>query len=88
MYHKIFTDKKYSIGRKMGRLLEEAGSEEIIGQQKTDSLIIIGGIREITADMLKSFNCTRKELLEILCHCRKTVEDYYHDRIFRLPTRE
>ena len=38
--------------------------------------------------MLKGFNCTRKELLEILCHCRQTVEDFYHDRKFKLPSRE
>ena len=46
----------------------------------------IGGIREITDDMLKGFNCTRKELLEILSHCRQAVEDFYHHRKFKLPT--
>lgn len=30
--------------------------------------------------MLQNFNCTRKELLEILCHCRKAVEDFYHNK--------
>lgn len=72
MYHKIFVDKNYSLGLKMRRLLEE-GAEEIGELPREEAMLVVGGIREITEDMLKGFNCTRKELLEILCHCRKTV---------------
>jgi hypothetical protein len=49
---------------------------------------VIGGLKEVTDDMLKNFNCTRRELLEILCHCRTTVEDYYHDRKFVLESKD
>ena len=62
MYHKIFVDRNYSLGLKMKRLLEE-GSENISEMAKEDARLAIGGIREITEDMLKGFNCTRKELL-------------------------
>lgn len=87
MYHKIFVDRNYSMGRKMLKLVSTS-KEQLHEHSNKEAAIIIGGLREVTEDMLKSFNCTRKELLEILCHCRKTVEDYYHDRKFHLKSKE
>ena len=35
---------------------------------------------EISRDLLQGFNCSRKELLEILAYCRKSVEEYFNTR--------
>lgn len=87
MYHKMYVDRNYSMGRKMNKLVSNT-KEQLNEHSNKQAAIIIGGLKEVTSDMLKSFNCTRKELLEILCHCRKTVEDYYHDRKFKLKSKE
>jgi hypothetical protein len=33
----------------------------------------------VSDDLLQGFNCSRKELLEILAYCRKSVEQYFHN---------
>jgi hypothetical protein len=32
--------------------------------------------------MLEGFNCSRKELTQILCFCRTIVEEFLYSRIF------
>ena len=75
MFHKIFVDKNYSLGKKMQKFITEAPTLRSHNQ-------LVGGLNELSDDMLQSFNCTRKELLSILCYCRKSVEDYYHNRMY------
>ena len=37
---------------------------------------------EMVQDLLKGFNCSRKELTEILPFCRSTIEEFLYSRIF------
>lgn len=76
------------MAQKMNTLIESKKNKNIVDLPETEAFITVGCIQEITHDMLQGFNCTRKELLDILCHCRKSVEDYYHDRIFKLPKKD
>ncbi len=39
---------------------------------------------EVVEDMLEGFNCSRKELTQILCYCRIVVEEFLYMRVFPL----
>lgn len=36
---------------------------------------------ELIEDLLKDFNCSRKELLDILCFCGMAMENYLYERL-------
>jgi len=80
MFSRMLVDGNYGLGQKMQavsrRFKEEAKLETI---SKDDLMWLSEALNEISDDLLLGFNCSRKELLEILAYCRKSVEQYFHN---------
>jgi len=45
MYHKIFVDKNYSMGRKMDKLVNESKDMQLGDNSKREAEVIIGGLK-------------------------------------------
>jgi hypothetical protein len=84
MYSKMLLEEHYSMGQKVTSFLSVVS--------RTVSLQNIQWIEEVknemVEDMLEGFNCSRKELTQILCFCRTVVEEFLYSRIFPLEQPE
>jgi hypothetical protein len=76
----MLVDGNYSLGQKILSILSKFKDEEKIDSCSKDDLHWLHeALSEISDDLLQGFNCSRKELLEILLYCRKSVEQYFHN---------
>lgn len=81
MFSRMLVDANYTLGRKMQLVCERFNSEAQIEAASKDELRWLSeALSEMSRDLLQGFNCSRKELLEILAYCRKSVEEYFHNR--------
>lgn len=86
MFHQIFCNTAYSMGKKIKVLMTKSKEFHKKGQKEKDS-VAIGCINEIGDEVLSNFNCSRKELSDILCFCRISVENCYHFSKFKLNSK-
>lgn len=80
MFSKMLVDSNYSLGQKILAVLNKfKGEERVENCSKDDIHWLHEALNEVSDDLLQGFNCSRKELLEILAYCRKSVEQYFHN---------
>lgn len=82
MYSKMLLEENYSMGQKVNAFL--SASNDSISLQNIEWIENVKN--EMVSDMLEGFNCSRKELTQILCFCRTVVEEFLYSRIFPLDS--
>jgi hypothetical protein len=81
MFSRMLVDSNYSLGKKMETVCDKySGETQIASYSKDELRWLSSALAEMSKDLLQGFNCSRKELLEILAYCRKSVEEYFHTR--------
>lgn len=80
MFSRMLVDGNYSLGQKMLSVLCKLKDEQRVEDCSKDDLYWLHeALSEVSTDLLQGFNCSRKELLEILAYCRKSVEQYFYN---------
>ncbi len=80
MFSRMLVDTNYSIGKRITIIVNQFKDKKNIEDLKFTELIWLNSaIGEVTEEMLEGFNCSRKELYEILGYCRKSVENYFYN---------
>lgn len=78
MYGKMLLEQNYSIGKKVS----EYYLHELPSSIDYEDVVWVEGLKgELIEDLLKDFNCSRRELIDILCFCSMALENYLYDRI-------
>ena len=81
MFRRMLVDSNYTLGKKMQVVCEKFYKDKQTSSASKDELRwLTAALAEMSKDLLQGFNCSRKELLEILAYCRKSVEEYFHTR--------
>lgn len=80
MFSRMLVESNYTLGKKILTVFNKLKSEQSMENcSKSDIHWLHTALNEISDDLLQGFNCSRKELLEILAYCRKSVEQYYYN---------
>jgi hypothetical protein len=79
MFGKMLLEPKYSIGKKTYDFLESCSPNSV---KKSDVEWLEHMKNEITVDMLRGFNCSRKQLNDILPYCKGVVEEFLYKRVY------
>lgn len=80
MFGKMLLEEKYSIGKKT---LEFVGLLRPLQRVARQDVRWIEEMKnEVSSDMLRGFNCSRKQLNEILPYCRTVIEQFMYERIY------
>ena len=78
MFGRMLVEKNYTLGREIQEVGLRFEDEPQLEQCPRGELRwLAAALNEISDDLLEGFNCSRKELLEILAYCRKSVEVYF-----------
>lgn len=79
MFGKMLLETKYSLGGKVKDFLEKCRP---ITVERRDVEWLEQMKEEVSGDMLRGFNCSRKQLDGILPYCRHVVEEFLYSRVY------
>ena len=80
MYSRMLVESNYSLAQKIAVVLNRYRNENRIENLSKEELRWLSdSMSEISDNLLQGFNCSRKELLEILSYFRKSVELFFHN---------
>lgn len=79
MFGKMLLETKYSVGEKIEDFLRMCQPDTV---ERKDIQWLEQMKEEVSADMLRGFNCSRVQLDGILPYCRHVVEEFLYSRVY------